>query len=145
MLRERATNCAKLWNEVTYQKRQAYLTYQTIDWKCGALYNKYSPLIDSATTQQILRKNNESWRSFFALKKMKRAGKPSSKIMKVHMPGYWKQNGKYKLMMVYRNNSYSVKNETMRLPKKLKASIKGNPKWNGIESGQIVVDTIDGR
>ncbi len=100
VLRERATNCAKLWNEVTYQRRQAWLTYQTIDWKCGALYNKYSPLIDSATAQQILRKNNESWRSFFALKKMERGGKLPSHIKKVHMPGYWKQNGKYKLMMV---------------------------------------------
>ncbi len=144
VLRERATNCAKLWNEVTYQRRQAYLTYQTIDWKCGALYNKYSPLIDSATAQQILRKNNESWKGFFALKKMERGGKLPSHIKKVHMPGYWKQNGKYKLMMVYRNNSYSVKNEIMRLPKKLKVSIKGNPKWNGKQGrAEIIYDILD--
>ena len=75
---------------------------------------------------------------------MKRGGKPSSNIMNVHMPGYWKQNGKYKLMMVYRNNSYSVKNETMRLPKKLKVSIKGNPKWNGKQGrAEIIYDMLD--
>ena len=70
ILRDKATNCAKLWNEATYHKRQAYMNYQPIDWKCKDLYQKYSPLIDSATAQQIIRKSNESWRSFFALKQL---------------------------------------------------------------------------
>ena len=144
MLRERATNCAKLWNEATYQRRQAYLTYQTIDWKCGALYNKYSPIIDSATAQQVLRENNDNWKGFFALKRLERRGKLPPNIKTVHMPGYWKRNGKYRLMMILRNDCYKIKNEKMRLPKKLKVPIKGNPKWSGKQGkAEIIYDILD--
>jgi len=38
-----------------------------------ALYEKYSPLIGSATAQQIINKNNEARRSFLALKKRLRS------------------------------------------------------------------------
>jgi len=55
ILRERATDCAKLWNEATYRKRQAYMNYQPVDWECNDLYRKYGTLVDSSTAQQILR------------------------------------------------------------------------------------------
>jgi hypothetical protein len=48
MLRDKATSCAKLWNEATYRKRQAYMNYQPLDWECKDLYQKYSPLIERA-------------------------------------------------------------------------------------------------
>jgi len=108
ILRERATNCAKLWNEVTYHRRQAYINYQPIDWQCLGLYRKYSPLIDSATTQQIIRKSNESWRSFFTLRKLGREGKLPPNIKKACMPGYWKRGAKYRLMMVLRKDCYNL-------------------------------------
>jgi len=110
------------------------------------LCQKYSPLIDSSTTQQIIRKNNESWKSFFALKKLEREGKLPPNIEKVCMPGYWKNNGKYKLMMVLRNDCYSVKDEVMRLPKKLKITIRGKPKWSGRQGrAEVIYDDLDGK
>jgi putative transposase len=146
ILRDKATNCAKLWNEATYRKRQAYMNYQPIDWECKDLYQKYSPLIDSATTQQILRKSNESWRSFFGLKQLKREGKLPPNIEKICMPGYWKNNGKYKLMMVLRNDCYSLKDEVMRLPKKLKIPIRGKPRWSGRQGRvEVIYDDLDGK
>jgi putative transposase len=144
ILRDKTTNCAKLWNEATYRKRQAYMNYQPIDWECKDLYQKYSPLIDSATTQQILRKNNESWRSFFTLKQLKREGRLPLNVEKVCMPGYWKRNGKYKLMMVLRNDCYSVKDGVMRLPKKLEVPIKGKPRWSGRQGrAEVIYDNMD--
>jgi putative transposase len=144
MLRDKATNCARLWNEATYRKRQAYMNYQPLDWECKDLYQKHSPLIDSATTQQILRKSNESWRSFFALKQLEREGKLPPNIEKICMPGYWKNNGKYKLMMVLRNDCYSLKDEVMRLPKKLKIIIRGKPRWSGRQGrAEVIYDNID--
>jgi putative transposase len=144
ILRDKATNCAKLWNEATYRKRQAYMNYQPIDWECKDLYQKYSPLIDSSTTQQIIRKSNESWRSFFALKQLEREGRLPPNIKKVCMPGYWKNNGKYKLMMVLRNDCYSLKDEVMRLPKKLKITIRGKPRWSGKQGrAEVIYDNID--
>jgi len=146
MLRERATNCAKLWNEVTYRRRQAYIDYQPIDWHCKGLYHKYAPLIDSATTQQIIRKGNESWRSFFALKQLEREGKLPPNIERVCMPGFWKRDGKYRLMMILRNDCYTVKDGVMRLPKKLEISIQGKPRWVGKQGkAEVIYDEVDGK
>jgi len=146
ILRERATDCAKLWNEVTYRKRQAYMNWQPIDWECKDLYRKYRTLIDSSTTQQILRKSNESWRSFFTLKKLEREGKLPPNIEKVCMPGYWKRDGKYRLIMVLRNNSYNLKDGVMRLPKKLKVRIHGKPRWIGKQGkAEVIYDEVDGK
>ncbi|MEG9194322.1 MAG: hypothetical protein V6S10_03230 [Candidatus Methanoglobus sp.] len=39
-----------------------------------ALYEKYSPLIGSATAQQIINKNNEAWRSFLVQRSALKAG-----------------------------------------------------------------------
>jgi len=146
ILRDKATNCAKLWNEATYRKRQAYINYQPLDWKCKDLYQKYSPLIDSATAQQIIRKNNESWRSFFALKQLEREDRLPPNIEKVRMPRYWKRDGKYRLMMVLRNDCYSVKDGVMKLPKKLKIPIRGKPKWIGKQGKtEVIYDEVDGK
>ncbi len=145
-LRDRATNCAKLWNEVTYRRREAYMNYQPIDWRCKDLYQKYASLIDSATAQQIIRKSNEAWRSFFALKQLKREGKLPPNIERVCLPGYWKRDGKYKLMMVLRNNIYSVKDGAMKLPKKLKIPIRGKPRWSGKQGkAEVIYDEVDGK
>jgi putative transposase len=144
ILRDRTTNCTKLWNEIAYRRRQAYMNYQPIDWECKDLYQKYSPLIDSATTQQILRKSNESWRSFFTLKQLEREGKLPPNIEKVCMPGYWKRNGKYRLMLVLRNDCYNLKNGVMRLPKKLEIPFKGKPRWSGKQGrAEVIYDNID--
>jgi len=145
-LREKTTDCAKLWNEVTYRRRQAYMNYQPIDWQCLDLYRKYSPLTDSATTQQIIRKSNESWRSFFALKQLEREGKLPPNIEKVCMPGYRKRDGKYRLMLVLRNDCYSLKDGVMKLPKGLRTPFKGKPRWNGKQGrAEIIHDEVDGK
>jgi putative transposase len=146
ILRDKTTNCAKLWNEATYRKRQAYMNYQPLDWECKDLYQKYSPLIDSSTTQQIIRKSNESWRSFFALKQLEREGRLPLNIEKVCMPGYWKRNGKYRLMVVLRKDCYSVKEGVMKLPKGLRIPFKGKPRWTGKQGrAEVIYDDLDGK
>ena len=67
---ELAENCARLYNEVNFERRQAYIRYKRFDWYPKHLYEKYAPLIASATAQQIINKNNEAWRSFFKLKRL---------------------------------------------------------------------------
>jgi len=129
-LRRLATGCAKLWNEVNYQRRQAYFNYQPIDWN-PQIYKKYGPSITAATAQQIVRRNNETWRSFFALKRLGRLGKLPPHIKKVSPPGYWKRDGGYKLIILCRNDRYSIEGDTLRLAKGLSIRIKGKPKWSG--------------
>ena len=71
---ELADSCAKLYNEVNFESRQAYIRYKRFEWYPKHLYEKYATLIGSATAQQIINKNNEAWRSFLALKRLEKKG-----------------------------------------------------------------------
>jgi len=77
-------------------------------------------LIGSATAQQIIRKNNEAWRSFLRLKRLEKEGKLPPHIRKVSMPGYWKRNEKRELRIIIRNDCYRIDDEYLYLPKRLK-------------------------
>jgi hypothetical protein len=54
-----ADNCARLYNEVNFERRQAYIRYRKFEWHPKHLY-KNAQLIGSATVQQIINKNNEA-------------------------------------------------------------------------------------
>ncbi len=102
---------AVLWNKLNYLRRQLFFEGR-FDWKEGVdeLYNEFKLILGSATTQQIIRKNNEAWRSFFALLRLKKRGKLPSHIRKVSPPRYWKDRllNKRKLMTVIRNDCYRI-------------------------------------
>jgi putative transposase len=142
ILQELAINCAKLWNEVNYLHRQQYSDYVKLDSNPQA-YKKYVPLVGSATAQQIVRKNNEAWRSFLALKRMEKNGKLSSTIKQVKPPGYWKRDGRYMLRILFRCDSYHIREGHLDLPRHLSIPFKGKPKWTG-KQGRLEVawDTL---
>ena len=142
ILQELAVNCAKLWNEVNYLHRQQYSDYLRLDWN-PQLYKKYVPLVGSATAQQVVRKNNEAWHAFLALKRMEKNGKLPSTIKRVKPPGYWKQNGRYMLRILFRCDSYHIREDRVILPRHLIIPFKGKPKWTG-KQGRLEVawDTL---
>jgi putative transposase len=142
---ELADNCSKLWNELNYERRKAYINNGRFEWYPKQLYEKYAPLIGSATAQQIIKKNNEAWRSFLALKKFKAEGKLPEHITRVSMPRYWKKNGRRELRIIVRSDSYKVKDGYLYLPKGIKVKYKGNIRWKGKKQGrlEIVYDSID--
>ena len=107
ILEELAANCAKLWNEINYLHCQQYENYLRLDWNLQA-YKKYAPLVGSATAQQIVRKNNEAWRSFLKLRRMEKNGELPSTIRRVNPPGYWKRDGRYMLRILFRCDSYHL-------------------------------------
>jgi len=104
------------------------------------LYEKYAPIIGSATAQQIINKNSEAWRSFFSLKRLKFEGKLPPHITKVSMPRYWKNN-KRELRIVVRKDCYSFDKRYLYLPKDLKLRYKGELKWRG-EKGRLEIYTM---
>jgi hypothetical protein len=61
----------KLRNEVNYLHRQQYQNYMRLDWN-PLVYKKYVRLVGYATAEQIVRKKNEAWCSFLAVKKLER-------------------------------------------------------------------------
>jgi len=137
ILHELATNCAKLWNEINYLHRQQYQNYLRLGWNPQA-YKKYVPLVGSATAQQIVRKNNEAWRAFLALKRMEKNGKLSSTIKRVKPPGYWKRDGRYMLRILFRCDSYHMREGHLDLPRRLSIPFKGKLKWAG-KQGRLEV------
>jgi len=143
-LRELADSCSKLWNEVNYERRQAYIHYRQFSWYPKYLYKKYAPIIGSATAQQIINKNNEAWRSFFKLKRLEaQCGLPPH-ITRVSMPRYWKRNGRRELRIIVRNDCYKLKNGFLHLPKRLKLRIKGELKRRGRQGRlELIYDDID--
>jgi putative transposase len=145
VLQQLGVNCAKLWNEVNYLHRQQYENYLKLDWN-PRVYKKYVPLVGSATAQQVVRKNNEAWRSFLALKRLERNGKLPPTMKRVRMPGYWKRDGRYLLKILFRCDSYRIKNSHVALPRSLAIAFKGELKWTG-KQGRLEVtwDTLSKR
>ncbi len=131
-LLEIADTCARLWNEINYRRRQSFFKGK-INWEGKDLYDKYKNIIGSATAQQIQRKNNEAWKSFFTLLRLKAEGRLPSHIQKVRPPRYWKnrKSEKQKLLILARCDCYKFEADILKLPKKLKVKWKGQPKWNG--------------
>jgi len=134
-LKELATMTAKCWNEVNWLRMQQFKKGERIDFikTEKEAYEKYKQVL-KVNAQQVARKNAEDWRSFFSLIKEKKEGK-LPKWLKPRPPGYWKdKSGKYKLMIVIRNDRYEVDEENRVIylkDFKLALRFKGKFKWHG--------------
>jgi putative transposase len=101
---------SKLWNEVNYSRRRMFFEKRGVELKATykEFYEKYKTLIGSATTQQVLNKNDEAWKSFFKMLKLKKEGKLPPFTTKISPPGYKKKNNKRSLWTVLRKDQYRV-------------------------------------
>ncbi|MGC9208662.1 MAG: hypothetical protein ACP5GH_02230 [Nitrososphaeria archaeon] len=65
---------AKAFNELNYMRRQQFFSGQKIDFEGTAktIYEKYKSLLGSANVQQLIKKNNEAWLSYFSLLKARK-------------------------------------------------------------------------
>ncbi|GBC74528.1 hypothetical protein HRbin05_00570 [archaeon HR05] len=145
-LKELADNCSRLYNELNYERRQSYIHCKRFEWYPKHLYKKYASMIGSATAQQIIKKNNEAWRSFLALKRLEREGKLPKHISRISMPRYWKLKGRRELRVIVRNDCYRIDDdeEYIYLPKGLKLKYKGKLRYKGNQGRlEILYDTID--
>jgi putative transposase len=128
-----ADNCSRMWNEINYKRRQVFFSGK-FEWNADdEFYHRYKSRIGSATAQQIIIKNNEAWKSFFALLKKWKAGKLDEKPKP---PGYWKdrKTGKRKSVILIRNDCYKIKNgvkSILKLPFGLKVEYSGELRWKG--------------
>ncbi len=131
---------ATLWNKISYNRRQCLFNDYPIDWQLS-FYKDFSNQLGSSFSQQIYRKNGESWRGFFKLCKLKAQHKLPSEVISPH--GYWKNRdtGKKVFRIIVRNDCYSLKGK-LRIPtskkirkqygtKQLILKYKGNLKWKG--------------
>jgi putative transposase len=133
---------AALWNELTYERRQAFFDDRDV-WSVDAdeYRVKYKGVLGSATAQQLIRRSDEAWRSFFAL--LEDGEDPSP-------PGYWtdEDSGERTLQTLVRNDQYTLQwGERSRLEipvgfdlkekyglgyhERLRLEARGDPRWHG--------------
>jgi len=144
VLSRRADDCARLYNEINYKRRQGFFAGK-VDWNTDDEYTRYKPLVGSATAQQLTIKNNEAWGSFFALLKMYKAGQLEKRP---RPPGYWKDRttGRRVLRILVRCDSYKLDKRVLKLPTKLRIRWKGRNRWEGKQGRlEIVYDELKGQ
>ncbi|WP_461863157.1 RNA-guided endonuclease InsQ/TnpB family protein [Thermococcus sp.] len=107
---------AKVWNRVNYLRRQEFFGGKPVDFlkTQKIVYEEFKREIGSATVQTIARKNAESWRSFFSLLRSRRNGE-LPEWLKPKPPGYLKENGKRKPLIVLRNTQYRIEGNKLIL------------------------------
>jgi putative transposase len=136
-LRKLADACARLYNEVNYERRQQFFNHQRVDFRgtWSKYYEKYKGIL-GVNAQAVLQKNNEAWNSFFTLLNMKREGKLPPFMNHVSPPGYWKdkETGRRKLIIVIRQDRYVVDEQRhVLILKDFKMAIRftGGLRWFG--------------
>ena len=130
---------AALWNELTYERRQRFFADEDV-WQVDAdRYRcRYKGTLGSATAQQVIRRNDEAWRSFFSLLGTDEQPSP---------PGYW-DRGERAVQTFIRNDMYTLawgERSRLELPvglelkekyglgyqERLRLEACGDPQWTG--------------
>jgi len=110
-LRRLADACARLYNEVNYERRQQFFNHQRVDFRgtWDKYYNMYKKIL-GVNAQAVLQKNNEAWNAFFSLLKLRSEGELPPFMRRVSPPGYWKDEatGRRRLILVVRQDRYVV-------------------------------------
>jgi putative transposase len=65
-------------------------------------------LIGAITAQTVIRKNDEAWRGFFRLLKLKREGRLPPFMTRISVPGYRKKRKSRTLWTIVRKDQYEM-------------------------------------
>ncbi len=136
-LRRLADACARLYNEVNYERRRQFFQQHLVDFKStwDKYYEKYKKIL-SVNAQAVMQKNNEAWNSFFSLLRLKKQGKLPPYMNHISPPGYWKDEatGLRRLILVVRQDRYVVDEQNHKLILKdfnLEVKFIGRLRWYG--------------
>jgi putative transposase len=152
LLRELLDASASLWNELNYERRQKFFDGDSV-WDTADYRKQYVGVLSSATAQQVIRKNSEAWRSFFAAREDGENTAP---------PGYWGNEDEGRELRTYiRNDQYTLETgERSRLEipvgqdlkdeyglgyrDRLRVEVAGNLKWDGDQGRlELYYDEVD--
>jgi putative transposase len=85
--------CARLWNDLNYEKRRAFFNGELSPGKRDEInrryYHKYKGVL-GVNAGQVVNKNDEAWNAFFELLDLRKQRRLPPHIRKLSPPGYWK-------------------------------------------------------
>jgi len=136
-LRKLADACARLWNELNYERRQQFFRGEGIDFRgtWSKYYEKYKGIL-GVNAQAVMQKSNEAWNAFFSLLKLKKENKLPPFMKHVSPPGYWKDSvtKQRRLILLVRQDRYVVDVESKVLILKdfgMEVRFVGRLRWFG--------------
>jgi putative transposase len=147
--------CARLWNELSYEKRNEFFNGELSPGKRNEInkkyYHKYKGFL-GVSAGQVVNKNDEAWNAFFELLKLRKQGKLPPHIKKVSPPGYWKdrETGEKKIHILIRNDRYHVEpiseNEGYIVLEDFDLRVRyvGRIRWEG-RQGRLEIIYVNGR
>ena len=150
ILLELAQATAVIWNKINYERLKQFKKFGKIDFATTEkeAYHTFKGWIGGSTVQQLARKNGESWRSFFSLKRKKKKGELSD-WFKPNPPKFIKEKHERKLFIIpLRNDQYKIEGniiELRRLGKfgRLRIQFKGRIHLRGKQGRlEIVYDEV---
>jgi putative transposase len=147
--------CARLFNELNYEKRHAFFKggltrkkYYEINRK---YYYRYNETL-GVNAQAVIQKNDEAWSTFFKQLDLRKQGRLPPNIRKVSPPGYWKNKltGEKKIHIFVRSDRYYLEpikeGEGYLVLKDFHPRIRyaGRIRWEG-KQGRLEIIYVNGR
>jgi len=147
--------CAKLWNELNYEKRQAFFNRELTPEKYYEINKKYYYRYNETlgvNAQAVIQKNDEAWSTFFKQLDLKKQGRLPPHIRKVSPPGYWKDRltGEKEIHIFVRSDRYYLEpineGEGYLVLKDFNLKIRyvGRIRWEG-KQGRLEIIYVNGR
>jgi len=150
-LQELAEASSILWNTANYERRKAFFEHgniPTYSAQCRSLKtNEAFKALGTCKAQALLQKLDESWRSFWALVRLRKKGQLPPHIKKLSPPNYWKSNGERLLKGLYvRNDGWRMDEHVISISKNLKVPYNSGHLWVGKQGRlEVVKDEINGK
>jgi putative transposase len=147
--------CVKLFNELNYEKRQAFIKGELTRKKNYEInskyYYKYNETL-GVNAQAVIQKNDEAWSTFFKQLDLKKQGRLMPHIRKVSPPGYWKDRltGEKEIHIFVRSDRYYLEpiNEgegyLVLVDFGLRIRYAGRIRWEG-KQGRLEIIYVNGR
>jgi hypothetical protein len=85
--------CARLFNKLNYEKKQAFFKEELMKVKMYEIDKKYYCEYNETlgvNAQAVIQKNDETWNAFYELLKLRKTGKATTAYQVRSPPGYWK-------------------------------------------------------
>lgn len=150
-LRGFAEASAILWNTANYERRKAFFEHSKIpsySGQCTSLKDT-EPFkrLGTCKAQALLKKLDESWRSFWALTRLKKEEQLPPRIKKVSPPRYWKREGRREPRGIYvRNDGWRVDDKSISISRNLHISYSCGNLWVGRQGRlEVTRDQLNGK